>query len=106
MTARPVNIWGRISEQKSEKSCISGFQAFDYSEGEFSFLKRLLLNWKNESGRTEIELLKPPLIRPSASFSPKEKAKTKGLLHAKTIKFANEINALKTLAQLGEGGPS
>jgi len=35
MTARPENIWGRISEQKSEKSCISGFQAFGDSEGEF-----------------------------------------------------------------------
>ena len=28
---------------------------------------------------------------------------TKGLLHAKKIKFANEIKLLKTLAQLGEG---
>ena len=70
----------------------------------FLCLKRLLLDWKNESGRTELELLKPPLIRPSASFSPKEKERTKGLLHAKTIKFVNEINALKTLAHFGRGG--
>ncbi|MEK9565337.1 MAG: hypothetical protein VW492_18470, partial [Deltaproteobacteria bacterium] len=40
MTARPVNIWGRISEQKSEKSCFSGFQAFDDSEGEFSLSQK------------------------------------------------------------------
>jgi len=46
-------------------------------EESFLCLKRLLLDWKNESGRTEIELWKAPLIRPSASFSPKEKAKNK-----------------------------
>jgi hypothetical protein len=33
------------------------------------------LDWKNESGRTEIELLTPTLIRLSACFSPKEKEK-------------------------------
>ncbi|MEL0278563.1 MAG: hypothetical protein VXB67_13005, partial [Deltaproteobacteria bacterium] len=47
---------------------------------------------------------------PSSGLRPaspqRRKQRTKGLLHAKTIKFANEINALKTLAQLGEGGPS
>jgi hypothetical protein len=37
MTARPVNIWGRISEQKSEKPCHSGFQAFGDPEEEFGF---------------------------------------------------------------------
>ena len=39
----------------------------------FLCLKRLLLDWNNKIERTELELLKPPLIRPSASFSPKEK---------------------------------
>jgi hypothetical protein len=31
--------------------------------------------WRNESGRTEIELSKPPLIQLSATFSTKEKGK-------------------------------
>jgi hypothetical protein len=35
MSARPENIRGRISEQKSEKFSLSGFQAFGDSEGEF-----------------------------------------------------------------------
>ena len=34
-----------------------------------------------------------------------EKTKNYGFLHAKKIEFINEINSLKTLAQLGEGGP-
>jgi len=55
MTAGPVNIWGRISEQKSEKSSISGFQAFDDPGGEFSLSQKLLLDWRNESGRTEAD---------------------------------------------------
>jgi len=40
MKARPENIWGRISEQKSEKSCISRFQAFDDPGGEFSLFQK------------------------------------------------------------------
>ncbi len=40
MSARPENIRGRISEQKSEKSCYLGFQAFDDSEGEFSLSQK------------------------------------------------------------------
>jgi len=34
MSARPENISGRISEQKSEKSCYLGFQGFVSSEKE------------------------------------------------------------------------
>ena len=37
MSARPENIRGRISEQKSEKSCYLGFQAFVSSEKELGF---------------------------------------------------------------------
>ena len=55
ITARLGNIWGRISEQKSEKSSISGFQAFDDPGGEFSLSQKLLLDWRNESGRTEAD---------------------------------------------------
>ena len=55
MSARPENIRGRISEQKLEKSCYLGFQALDDSEGEFSLSHKLLLDWKNESGRTEAD---------------------------------------------------
>jgi len=40
MTAGPVDIWWRISEQKSEKSCLSGFPAFGNSEGEFSLSQK------------------------------------------------------------------
>jgi carbon monoxide dehydrogenase subunit G len=40
MTARPENIWGRISEQKSEKSCFSRFQAFADPGGEFSLSQK------------------------------------------------------------------
>ena len=56
MMARPVNIWGRIAEQKSEKSCHSGFPAFGNSEGEFSLSQKTavgLEEWKRTdwSGR-------------------------------------------------------
>ena len=37
MSPRPENIRGRISEQKLEKSCYLGFQAFVSSEKEFGF---------------------------------------------------------------------
>ncbi|MEL0279751.1 MAG: hypothetical protein VXB67_19025, partial [Deltaproteobacteria bacterium] len=47
-----------------------------------------------------------PLIRPFGHLLPEGEAKnSRRFFHAEKIILVNEINSLKTLARLGEGGP-
>ena len=62
-------------------------------------------HWKNKSGRAEIELLKPPLIRLWPPSPQRRRQRTHIFLLTKKIEYVNEIKLLKTLAQMGEGGP-
>ena len=53
MPARPANVWGRISEQKSENSYLSGFQAFGDPEKEFEFSQKTTIEPLKKWNRTD-----------------------------------------------------